>query len=117
MRILGFSKKWTKLQNKEFTTFRFPRRDADWAIGEVVQIVYKPRSKERETLGLAEIMDKELRNMTSYWGEEGIQLVTNNEVIRDGFTNWEEMFDWLSKAYGLPRLATEPMNKLTLRWL
>jgi len=57
MRILGFSKKWAKLNNKLlFTTFRFPRKDKDWEIEEVVQIVYKPRSKEREPLGIARII-------------------------------------------------------------
>jgi len=51
MRILGVSKKWDKLKNEMlFTTFRFPRKDRDWAVEEVVQLVYKPRSKEREIL-------------------------------------------------------------------
>jgi len=30
MRILGFSKKWDKLKDPEFTTFRFERKDKDW---------------------------------------------------------------------------------------
>lgn len=54
MRILGFSKHWAKLDNPEFTTFRFPRKDKDWQIGETVKIVIKPRSKGGgELLGLA----------------------------------------------------------------
>lgn len=40
MRILGFSKKWDKLNNGKFTTFRYPRKDSlvgrDWHDGEVL---------------------------------------------------------------------------------
>ncbi len=117
MRILGFSKKWDKLSNIEFTTFRFPRRDKDWSVGEIVQVVFKPRSKDREFLGIAEIISKEPKNMAPNWGIEGIQRVTNDEAISDGFACWGDMFDWLAKAHGLHRLATKPMNKLTLRWV
>lgn len=117
MRILGFSKKWAKLQRDEFTTFRFTRRDRDWEVGEIVQVVYKPRSKEREILGVALIITKELRNVAPDWGQGELLVITNEEAIMDGFANWGEMFDWLGKAHGLHRLATEPMNKLTLRRL
>lgn len=64
MRILGFSQKWHKLNNGIlFTTFRFPRKDKDWEIEEVVQIVYKPRSKQREPLGIARIIRKEPKDL------------------------------------------------------
>ena len=67
MRILCFSKKWGKL-NKQwfspnlltFTTFRFPRRDRDWEVEEVVQPIVRlerpsplrtqERRKQREDL-------------------------------------------------------------------
>ena len=65
MRILGFSRKWDKLKNDTFTTFRFERRDADWTVGEVVQVVYKPRTKGREILGVATIIGKDIRLIPS----------------------------------------------------
>ena len=117
MRVLGFTKKWSKLKQEEFTTFRFHRRDRDWEAGEFVQVVYKPRSKDREPLGIAKILTKEQRNTAPDWGGAGVPVVTNEEAIEDGFANWGEMFDWLAAAHGLHRLATETMNKFTLRWV
>jgi len=124
VRILGFSKKWPKLRQPWFTTFRFTRRDKDWQAGEIVQVVYKPRSKEREVLGPAEIIAKEPRAMARHGNRvKGALVVTNAEAERDGFSSivgrqayflmWEYLFDF----YGGERLMTEPMNKLTLRWV
>lgn len=104
MRILGFSKKWGKLQQPEFTTFRFPRKDRDWVVGEKVQIVYKPRRKGGgERLGIARINYKEFVR---------VKDITEGEAIKDGFHNALEMWLWLKKPKG-----NEPMNKLTLRWI
>ncbi|KKL60061.1 hypothetical protein LCGC14_2209080 [marine sediment metagenome] len=103
MRILGFSKKWDKLNNIEFTTFRSPRKDRDWEADETVQIVYKPRSKKRESLGTARIISKEFRFPLE---------ITEEEAIKDGFNNALEVWLFLKK----PKNDT-PMNKLTLRWL
>ena len=102
MRILGFSKKWDKLSDIEFTTFRFPRKDRDWSAGEKVQVVFKPRSKEREPLGIARIIFKEFRFPLA---------ITGDEAIKDGFNNALEMWLFLKK----PKNDT-PINKLTLRW-
>ena len=63
MRIISFSKRWPKLLNQEFTTFRFPRKDRNWEVGERVQVYYKNRTPEREKLGEAEIINKEKRAM------------------------------------------------------
>jgi len=116
MRILGFSKKWQKLSNLEFTTFRFTRRGRDWEVGELVQVVFTPRSKGGgERLGMAEIIDKQPRNVAPDWGSPDTAMVSNDEAIADGFMNWGDMFDWLCKTHDMHRLATEPMNKLTLR--
>ena len=61
MRIMGFQKQWVnqltgkpKLSEEEFTTFRWPRRDRDWEVGETVRVVMNPRTKERIPLGEAE---------------------------------------------------------------
>lgn len=114
MRILGFSKKWDKLQQDVFTTFRFTRKDKDWQVGETVQIVYKPRELElslggeREALGIAEIIGKERRDLFRVG-------VTKLEAIQDGFESFVKMGEWLDKAYGR-RWLDEPMNKLTLKW-
>jgi len=117
MRILGFSKKWEKLNQDEFTTFRFCRKDRDWEVGELAQVVYKPRRKGGgERLGLAQIISKEPRNLGPDWGQDGLPMITTDEAIEDGFANWGEMFDWLGKVYELHRLAMEPMNKLTIAW-
>mgnify|MGYP001585030723 FL=1 len=107
MRILGFSKKWNKLTNQQFTTFRFQRRDKDWEIGEQVQVVYKPRSKEREILGIAQIIAKDFCN---------IRELSQTDAIQDGFLDREDMMKWLDKVYK-GRIYEEPMNKLTLKWV
>ena len=110
MRILGFSKKWGKLRRGSFTTFRFPRKDKDWFVGEKVRVVFKPRSKDgREELGVAKIVNKELRDLYRVG-------VAEAEAINDGFENIEDMGEWLDKTYGR-RWLNEPMNKLTLKWV
>lgn len=134
MRILGFSKKWDKLNNIEFTTFRFPRKDRDWSVGEEVKIVFKPRRKGGgEKLGIAKIIEKESRCMA--WCSSSLTepKVTNEEAIADGFKDsylkpqfgfselvkiaYFFMWDFLWDCYGGERLLNEPMNKLTLRWI
>lgn len=118
MRILGFSKKWPKLEQEEFTTFRFPRKDRDWGVGEVVQIVFKPRGKDKEVLGVARISSKEKRwAFDSIFSETGgILHVSLKEAVGDGFSDIEDMTIWLFDTYK-ERFHDEPMNKLTLRWL
>lgn len=126
MRILGFSKKWPKLQEPEFTTFRFSRRDRDWQVGEIAQIVYKPRSKEREILGIAQIINKEPRCMARLGSKLIEPKVTNTEANEDGFSDGHDqygnrkssyffMWEFLWDSYGGKRLLNEPMNRLTLR--
>jgi len=106
MRILGFSRKWSKLNQDKFTTFRYPRKDSyrgmDWHGGEDVQIVYRPRH-EHEVLGVAKIISKETKQC---------QMITDIEAIADGFQEVGEMMDFL----GLP-VGYEWINKLTLRWI
>ncbi len=134
MRILGFSKKWDKL-NKQwfqrdihtFTTFRYPRRDRDWEVEEIVQVVYKPRSKEREPLGIARIIRKQEKNLdTPYYGYQMpsgtrfvlTEIITPAEAEEDGFTgrhgggDREAMREFIREP-GRPPL----INKLTLYWI
>ena len=113
MRVLGFSKKWPKLSNPEFTTFRYPRKDRDWQVGELVQLVYHPRSKDREVLGTAEIVLKEKRNVNITSTFSDIPQVSYVEAVRDGFVNQVDMVSWFAKTYG--GNANPIMNKLTLR--
>jgi len=108
MRIIGFSKRWDKLDQREFTTFRFKRKDRDWQVGEKVQVVFKPRSKNRQILGTAEIVKKELRKMSEF--------LPANEAIEDGFYSTQDMRNWLSISYG-DRWRKESMNRFTLRWI
>lgn len=101
MRILGFSRRWPKLADPEFTTFRFPRRDKDWQQGESVQVVVKPRSKKREPLGVAVIAFKE---------PSFVRDITADEARRDGFLSIREMYHFLKEPHPLT-----PINKLTIR--
>ena len=115
MRVLGFSQRWPKLQQDVFTTFRYPRLDRDWYIGEHVQLVYKPRSKDREVLGEAVIWKKEVRELDRKYHamRPDVSLLTDEEAQADGFESLDDMFHWMEKTYG--RLDFMPrMNKLTL---
>ena len=111
MRIIGFSTKWAKLSKpitKPFTTFRFPWSNGfEFQIGDKVQLVFKPRSKDREVLGIAEIVGKEERYFLD---------ITNLEAIEDGFENWLEMSGWLQTQYSWATLVDKPMIKYTLKW-
>ena len=106
MRILGFSKKWGKLQQDEFTTFRYPRKDAekgrDWHNGEILKIVYQPRHAN-EILGVAQVINKEPRD----WYE-----ITEKEAMADGFESSFEMWKFLKQ----PK-SNDLFNKLTLKWI
>ena len=106
MRIISFSKRWQRLSKPEFTTFRFPRADKDWYVGEVVQVYYKSRSPQRDKLGEAEI--------TSKVKQLGAQ--SDEEAQADGFLDCEDMEKWMVKTYGYAE-TWKPMNKITLRWL
>jgi hypothetical protein len=113
MRIMSFSKKWDKLQQPEFTTFRFPRKDRDWEVGETIQVYYKNRTPQREKLGEAEIINKELRKIATAHAQ---YRPTEQEAIADGFTTLFEMNRYFGRTYG-ERIFEEPINKLTLKWI
>ena len=110
MRILGFQKKWAKLSKPSFTTFRYPRADKDWQVCEVVQVVIKPRSKNREYMGTAEIIRIESLRM---------EEITEGRAIQDGFESLNAMLAWLGKTYGnnYRWLWQKPMNRLSLAWV
>lgn len=130
MRILGVSQLWPKLAKPGWTTFRFPRRDRDWAVGEVVQVVYKPRSPKATTrgvLGIAEIVKIEQRWVVypvgsfildllhgKHWDD--VLFVSNDEAEIDGFSSREEFIIWISLKYGGARTYEEPMNRISLKW-
>ena len=105
MRIISFSKHWDKLKQAEFTTFRFPRKDKDWAVDEIVQVFFKNRSPQREKIGVALIVGKEIR----------LGPKDDKEAQDDGFIDCEDMLRWMVKTYGESK-TWKPMNKLTLRW-
>ena len=107
MRIISFSKKWPKLQQPEFTTFRYTRKDKDWYAYEVVQVYYKNRSPQRERLGIAKIKDKEPKLLAD---------ITHEEAVGEGCVNLYAMFEWLEKNHN-GRDMFQPINKLTLRWV
>jgi|GEM_PF-1356790 len=113
MRILGFSKHWDKLNQESFTTFRFFRKDKDWALGEIVQIVIKPRSKNRVVLGTAQIVKGDLRKLDTIFVQ---YRPTEAEARADGFENLQAMNEWFRDIYG-SRIFVEPINKFTLKWV
>ena len=129
MRILGFSKEWAKLSGVTFTTYRFPRKDKDWGIEEVVQIVYKPRSKERKILGIARIIRKQEKDLEKRWSYYPLpsfpnteDMITPQEAYEDGFSGMhgggsiEKMMKFFRDTYGY--LGDKHIiNKLTLYWL
>ena len=133
MRILGFSKKWDKL-NKQwykrdlhtFTTFRYPRRDRDWGVEEVVQVVYKPRSKERQPLGIARIIRIDRKDMGkdcySYYHRSDAmadpEVILPPEAEEDGFTGQHGGGDVRAMIKFIKDWSRPPMiNKLTLYWI
>ena len=120
MRVLGFSKKWPKLEQKEFSTFRYSRIDKDWGIREEVKVVFQPRRKGGgDVLGIAKIINTEVREFDKVYSDmmnDGVPLITEKEAIADGFNGVADMINWLKKTYG--RLDFMPrMNKLTLYWI
>ncbi len=119
MRILGFSREWGKLENPEFTTFRFPRRDKDWQFYEVVRIVLHPRRKGGgKFLGTARIEHIEPRHILDpNLGAIVAPAVDEEEAIADGFASLQDMRKWLITAYRESPLRRCPMNKLTLHWI
>lgn len=111
MRIISFTKKWDKLNNPEFTTFRLPRRDSDkgrdWKAGEQVQVYYHNRCKDRQFYGNADIYIK----TSTLLGR-----IDDAEAVADGFENFAEMFEWLNKAHGNNLRPATVINKLYLRY-
>ena len=119
MRVLGFSKRWQKLSNQTFTTFRYPRADKDWEIGEHVQITVQPRRKGGgDKLGIAVIINKEKRELDRDFYEQAhgkcTPLVTDEEARADGFVDLNDMVAWMEKTYGRLDWMLS-LNKLTLR--
>lgn len=112
MRELGMSEMWPKLQAENFTTFRFPRKDRDWEVGENVKVVYKPRSRERKVLGIAWIRTVEPRRLLES-NESNIPAISEAEAIADGFNSYSAMLGWLATHNNLSGVE---INKLTLRW-
>jgi len=113
---MSFSKKWQKLSNPEFTTFRYPRADKNWFVGEFIQVWYKQRSPQREKLGVAEITKIEQRELDPDFARKlSIPFITNEEAIADGFENYVTMIEFMEKQYGLDYISL--FNKLTIKWV
>lgn len=115
MREMSFSKlDWLnhttgkpKLTQPSFTTFRFTRRDKDWAVGEVVRVVYQARNKRnRSILGQAVIKAKKAVD---------INHIEIRDIMADGFATRYDMAQWLRKGGG-NRYIFEKVNRLVLVW-
>jgi hypothetical protein len=112
MRELGVSVMWPKLQHETFTTFRFPRRDKDWQVGETVRVVFHPRGRDRKVLGTAKISGNEPRTF-DYTSPNSI---TAAEAHEDGFRDRTDMKQWMKAKYGAAALS-KSMNRLTIQWI
>ncbi len=117
MRILGFSKvDWrnyethqdSKMLQPEFTTWRWPRKDRDWAVGEVVSVVVRTRSPHRLILGEAEISANE---------SVDIYRITDIDARTDGFPKAGDLQHYLMMERITRGLGLVIPNRLTLRWL
>lgn len=133
MRILGFSKKWPKLNKPwfardihTFTTFRYPRRDRDWQVEEVVQVVEKPRTKERKELGIARIIRIERKDMSkncySFYhyadAMKDSEIILTSEAEEDGFTRRHGGGDVRAMIEFIKDWSRgDIINKLTLYWI
>ncbi len=125
MRILSFSEPWLKLLNPTlFTTFRYPRRDKDWQLEEVVQVYFKARSPAREKLGIARIIRIETKDMGKRWSPfswsppNTPDMISPDEAKDDGFTGMHGGGD-VQKMIHFIRdfLRGDIVNKLTLYWI
>lgn len=124
MREMGFTKNHInqatnrpKLDEDKFTTFRVERKDTDWKIRETVTIVMHPRSKKKQILGIAKIINKEPKfffYMPNRLFEE--RIITEEEAKRDGFASVHDMYMMMRRMHG-PEKAEGKFNKLTLRWI
>jgi hypothetical protein len=110
---------WNKLEEKEFSTFRYNRKDRDWELGEAVQVYFHNRSKDRKFLGIARIAAKERRNLDpsriQFSPLEFAIAVNDAEAVADGFKDRNDMVRWFRKTYG--KSASPIMNRLSLVWV
>lgn len=117
MRILGFSRiDWQnfdthgpKMVALKFSTWRWARRDTDWYMGELVQVVLKPRSNERVVLGTAGLSSVQPRELYS---------ITDEEARADGFGQSWELRSYLStERYRRKLKYGHTLNKIVVEWL
>jgi hypothetical protein len=123
MRIIGFEKDdWQsyyrnggscdKMSRPEFTTFRWPRRDnKDYQMGELLQVVIKPRSEARKPLGIVAVVGRE--ELDPYWKEGGI---TDEMARQDGFFYATELVTYLYKKRDY-RNYPPKVYRYTLIWI
>lgn len=119
MRVLGFAEYHPKLRLHTFTTFRYPRSDRDWEHLEFVQIVLKPRTKDRVPIGIAKISAKiegYVFPQEKPFIDFPCHLIRPSEALCDGFSNLREMHDYFVDMHG-KRLLEEPLNKLVLSYI
>ncbi len=133
MREMWVKEKWRRSDDELiFTNYRFPRRDNDWRIEELVRIVYKPTTKDRFVMGIARIIriqDNDLNKRWSYgWGmptnpPNTPDMITYEEAHDDGFHGMhgggdtDGMISYYRKKYGWSRCEREKLNKITLYWI
>ena len=93
----------------QFTTFRLPRKDKAVQVGEVFQVVIKPRTKGRLPLGEARVISIEEKEAQEY----GATGITDSEARKDGFVD-----SWGLRKYLFWNKNPRPKMafKLTLEW-
>lgn len=124
MREMSFSQLWPKLAQDKFTTFRLPRRDKDWEVGEQVRIMFKGRTKMRSILGSAKIIGKAPRAvpLAFRWvdlnnvRQTEVPPVTVAEARQDGFGSVKDMAIWVTLKHRTVKDDVLVMNRLVLEW-
>lgn len=106
-REMGFSKLSPKLNQDQFTTFRFARKDKDWEVGEIVSIAYGPNSPSRPVIGRAQIISKKPTMLHD---------VSEAEAKEDGFKDLQAMIARMHEVHG-DQVLSEPMNKLQVKYI
>jgi hypothetical protein len=103
-----------KMSRDEFTTFRWPRRDSkNYRVGELLQVVIKPRSNQRRPMGVVVVVKQE--ELRSFWS--GGNCITDEMARQDGFRYATELVCYLNKERPSPSQRPAIVYRYTLKWI
>jgi hypothetical protein len=109
---MGGVERKPKLECLSFVTFRLPRVDKDWMVGEILEVVIQRIGDKKYPLGQAEIIYMDRKERREYYGEFSI---SDEDAQHEGYkSSWElsKKLFYARKAGQVPTFA----YKLTLEW-